>query len=139
VSGPPISRAGRALQLKNLLIETSPLIEADTRRVCPDCSDVCCRQQHGMFTAVDHSYLDLLKEPVPVHDPARSPDGPCQFLGPKGCIKPRWQRAWKCTWFFCEPLLQAIADGPQRTARVLSRMQAEIQHLYELLNGGGDE
>jgi hypothetical protein len=125
-----------AQRLKTLLIESAPLIESCTLQICPAFVDVCCRQRHGMFTAADQAYLDALGEPVPAHDPTRAPDGPCQFLGPTGCAKPRWQRAWKCTWYFCDPLLQAIAAGPQKQARDLSRMQNEIMRLYDQLKGG---
>jgi hypothetical protein len=127
-----------ARDLKRLLIECSPRIEEHTRSVCPACTDVCCRQKHGMFTAADQAYLAALGEEVPAHDPARPPDAVCQFLEPDGCAKPRWQRAWKCTWYFCEPLLQALAQGPQREARDLSRLQNEIMRLYDRLNGGQD-
>ena len=127
-----------AKALKALIAESSPLIEQYTRQVCPNCADVCCRQKHGMFTSADRAYLTALGEHVPPHDLSRASDAFCQFLGAGGCTKPRWQRAWKCTWYFCDPLLQAVADGPQRQARSLSRMQAEIQRLYEELNGGGD-
>ena len=128
--------ADLARELKQLLIRTSPLIERCTSAVCPSCVETCCRQRHGMFTDRDLAYLEALDEAVPRHDPARSPDGPCQFLGPAGCSKPRWQRAWKCTWFFCGPLLQALDGGPQREARALSAALAEMVRLYDALEGG---
>ena len=132
-------RTAVARKLKALLIESSPVIEGYTRQVCPGCVDVCCRQRHGMFTGVDRSYLDALGEPVPSHDDAHALDGPCQFLGPDGCDKPRWQRAWKCTWYFCDPLLRAIAEGPQKQARALSTLHGEILRLYDQLDGGSDD
>lgn len=125
-----------AIRLKQLLTELSPLIEHYTSAVCPACVDVCCRQRHGMCTTADRAYLDALGEPVPAHDPAYDLDGPCQFLGQTGCVKPRWQRAWKCTWYFCDPLLRAITAGPQKQARALSRLQNEILRLYDQLHGG---
>lgn len=125
-----------ARELQQLLIRTSPLIERRTAAICPACTGSCCRQRHGMFTDRDRAYLEALGAPGPRHDPALPPDGPCQFLGPAGCAKPRWQRAWKCTWFFCRPLLQALDDGPQREARALSAALAEMVRLYDALDGG---
>jgi hypothetical protein len=110
------------------------LIEAYTRQVCPECTDVCCRQKHGLFTPADQAYLDQIDEAVPAHDPRHPPEALCQFLGPAGCAKPRWQRAWKCTWYFCESLLQALASGPQRDARRLSALLGKIGTLYDSLN-----
>jgi hypothetical protein len=129
----PPSSAERARQLRNLLIESSPIIESYTQQVCPACADICCRQKHGMFTGADRAYVDALGEPVPEHDRSRALDGPCQFLGPRGCAKPRWQRAWKCTWFFCEPLLRALEKGPQRQARRLSALLERMGSLYDSL------
>ncbi len=122
-------------RLKQLLVECSPLIEEYTRQVCPSCIDVCCKQRHGLFTDADRSYLTALDELVPPHDPSRPLDGPCQFLTGSGCAKPRWQRAWKCTWYFCEPLLLALAEGPQRKARRLSAVLDEMGRLYGEMKG----
>ncbi len=130
------SAAETARRLKRLLMESSPLIEEYTRQVCPSCTDICCKQRHGLYVAIDRAYIATLGEPLPHHDPARSPDGPCQFLTGSGCSKPRWQRAWKCTWYFCEPLLRALDEGPQRKARSLSAMLEEMGRLYgEVLTG----
>lgn len=126
----------KARQLKALLVESSALIEEYSRSVCPLCTDVCCRQKHGLFTPVDRAYLAALGEQVPVHDPLHAPDGPCQFLGPQGCSKERWQRAWKCTWYFCEPLLQALNEGPPKKSRRLSALLERIGKLYDALQDG---
>jgi hypothetical protein len=53
-------------------------------------------------------------------DNGRDPEGPCQFMGQTGCTLQRWTRAFKCTWFFCEPLLAALNEGEPRKARRLS-------------------
>jgi len=125
-----------ARRLRQLLIESSPLIEEYTRQVCPSCTDVCCRQRHGLFTAADRAYIAALGEAVPPHDPLHPPDRPCQFLTGSGCAKPRWQRAWKCTWYFCEPLLRALDEGPQKKARALSMMLDHMGRLHdEMLSG----
>ncbi|NTW67431.1 MAG: hypothetical protein HGB21_14180 [Nitrospirae bacterium] len=127
--------AGTARRLKQLLIESSPLIEEYTRKVCPTCTDVCCKQRHGLFTMADRAYLAALGEEVPSHDPSRPLDGSCQFLGASGCGKPRWQRAWKCTWYFCEPILRALDEGPQKKARRLSATLEEMGSLYGTMRG----
>jgi hypothetical protein len=72
---------------------------------------------------------------VPRHDPSRHPDAPCQFLGGGGCTQARWQRAWKCTWYFCGPLLKAVQEGPPRKARTLSAALEKMVRLYNDLTG----
>ena len=123
--------AETARRLKQLLIESSLLVEQYTRQVCPSCIDVCCKQRHGLFTETDRAYITSLAESVPLHDPTRPLDGPCQFLTGTGCSKPRWQRAWKCTWYFCEPLLRTLDEGPQTKARRMSAMLEEMGRLYD--------
>ena len=69
----PYRPAEKAMRLKQLLIESSPLIEGYTRQVCPSCTDVCCKQRHGLFTEEDRAYVVALGERVPAHDPSRPP------------------------------------------------------------------
>ena len=129
------SSTDAARRLKQFLLDSSPLIEEYTRQVCPSCKEVCCKQRHGLFTEADRAYLAALAEEVPPHDPSRPLDGPCQFLGASGCKKPRWQRAWKCTWYFCEPLLRVLAEGPQKKARALSASLGKMGQLYCAMKG----
>ena len=70
---------------------------------------------------------------------SRDPDGPCQFMGQTGCTLPRWLRAFKCTWYFCEPLLAALDEGNARKARRLSAALQEMVDLYNGLNVGDGE
>lgn len=127
--------AETARRLKRLIIENSALIEEYTRQVCPTCNDICCKQRHGLFTETDHAYLAALDEEIPPHDKTLPLDGPCQFLGPSGCAKPRWQRAWKCTWYFCDPLIRVMEERPGRSTRQFTRAMEEMIRLYDQLKG----
>lgn len=122
-------------QLKGLLVRGSPLIEEYTTQACPGCADVCCRQKHGLFRERDAVYLAALGIGVPPRDGTRPPEGPCEFLGNKGCARPRWLRPFRCTWYFCDPLLRAMNDGPQKKARALSALLQEMIALYDELKG----
>jgi len=122
-----------ARKLKRLLIESSPLIEEYTGEICPGCADVCCRQKHGRYSEKDLSYLRALGEAAPLRDAARPLEGGCEMMGPGGCRGPRWLRPFKCTWYFCAPLLKALDEGPPRKARQLSAMLQEMADLYQEL------
>jgi hypothetical protein len=128
----PIAAAGR---LQQLLIESSPFIEEYTRELCPSCTDVCCRQKHGIYRERDVIYLAALETAIPAREPERPPDGPCQALGEGGCMHPRWLRPFKCTWYFCDPILKALDDGPQKKARALSTIMKEMIQSYDELKG----
>lgn len=118
-----------AEKLKQLLIEASPLIEEYSGTVCPGCTEVCCRQKHGLFSERDLWYLHALGVDAPPRDEARPREGLCEMMGPKGCTQPRWLRPFKCTWYFCGPLLAAMNEGPQRKAR---RLLAALQEMIDL-------
>lgn len=127
------TRSDIAEEMKELLSALSPIIEKHTSAVCPSCTRVCCRQGHGRHRERDIAYLAALGETSPQPDPVRSESDPCQFLGGNGCTRERWQRAWKCTWFFCDPLLRSIEEAPPREGRELSRVMTRIAELRELL------
>ncbi len=130
------NRITPAEKLKQLLIDSSPLIEEYTAVVCPDCGDVCCRQKHGMYREKDIRYLRALGVAVPQCDFAKPPEGPCEALGPCGCVRPRWLRPFKCTWYFCEPLLAAMSEGSQKNARHLTAVMQEMMSVYgEFVDG----
>lgn len=122
-----------AEQLKRLLIDSSPLIEEYTANVCPACEDVCCRQKHGLYREQDIRYLRALGETLPQRDGTRPLDGPCESMGTRGCVQPRWMRPFKCTWYFCDPLLAAMNEGAQKKARRLAAVMQEMIDLYGAL------
>jgi hypothetical protein len=126
-------RLTTAEKLKQLLIESSSLIEQYTRKVCPDCIDICCKQKHGVYKEKDILYLRALGVEVLLGDEVKQLDGPCQFMGPRGCDTPRWCRPFKCTWYFCEPLLAALNEGPPKKARQLSAVLQAMINLYDML------
>ena len=123
-----------AERLKELLIESSPLIEKFTAVTCPGCTDVCCRQKHGLYRERDIGYLQALGIDVPQRDPSRPLEGPCEGMGPQGCVQQRWIRPFKCTWYFCEPLLAALDEAPQKRARRLAAVMQEMIELYNRLS-----
>jgi hypothetical protein len=122
-----------AEQLKRLLIESSPVIEEYAAAICSGCTDVCCRQKHGTFRDNDILYLRALGIDVPPRDQGRPPEGPCELMGPLGCVQPRWLRPFKCTWYFCGPLLKALSESPPRKTRRVSAMLQEMADLYDEL------
>jgi len=131
----PDATAETAKRLQQLLMVSSPSIEDYTRDACPHCPDVCCLQKHGCYRERDIIYLNALGAVVPIIDLARPPDSRCQFLGERGCIHPRWLRPFKCTWYFCDPLIRAMAERPGRSTRQLTAVMEEMIRLYDALKG----
>lgn len=50
------------------------------------------------------------------------------MMGQQGCTQPRWLRPFRCTWYFCDPLIKALDEGSQRKARKLA---AEMQLMID--------
>ena len=67
---------------------------------------------------------------VPAEPPKEDDTEPCRHLGPRGCGLPRWQRPYRCTWYFCDALLQRMPSCDPRGYRAfVDRLKA----LGELL------
>ena len=125
--------------LRVLFEEINPLMERYIPEVCPDCEDVCCKQRHAYYDAEDMIYISARGLSVPEYS-ERGLDEPCEFLSFEGCSRPRWQRPFRCTWFFCGPLLQHMNDGPGRPYRRLVGLLQDIVELRsELVSAAGKQ
>ncbi|NIO32381.1 MAG: hypothetical protein GTN75_11410, partial [Gemmatimonadetes bacterium] len=109
--------------------EVSPLIEAFTSRVCPSCESVCCIDRHGTHEAADLAFLSTIDEPPPGDSPKADDTLPCRHLGPRGCGIARWQRPYRCTWYFCPALLEAM---PQADPKGYRALVSKLERLGEL-------
>lgn len=109
--------------------KVGPYIERYTRRVCPHCRKVCCKNRHGTPEGEDFAFYQALgKEAKPSDGP---PEAVCSLLGGTGCVLPRWQRPFRCTWYFCQPLLEAMRRDGGRPYRVFV---SELARLVALRN-----
>lgn len=107
-------RALPARELREAYEAVSLLIEGFTSRICPECRNVCCIDRHGTHEEADILFLEALGGGVPEEPPRESDTEPCRHLGLRGCAIPRWRRPYRCTWYFCPPLLEAMpSPGPQ--------------------------
>jgi len=124
-----VDRVAIAQRLKTLYDEISPLIEEFTQEVCPECQSVCCKHRHGRFEPLDEKFIEALGVDIPRATDDRDDDDWCEFLTETGCQKPRWQRPFRCTWYFCEALLQYMPEKSPKRLRKLQRLLQEIQTL----------
>jgi hypothetical protein len=136
-----MSRCSLALELRAAYEALSPEIEVHTCVVCPSCEQVCCIDRHGTHEPADLLFLRSLKDegaggksPSPA-PPLEDDTLPCRHLGPRGCRLKRWQRPYRCTWFFCGPLLEHMKEASprcyRRMLRALDRLGALRLRLME--------
>lgn len=107
----------------------SPLIQEITSAVCPACEEVCCRNRHGYYDHEDLVYIYSLGLKPPVYCDGIKDSDLCQFLSAQGCSRERSVRPFRCTWYFCSPLIQYMENGPARPSRELRRRLQEVIDL----------
>ncbi len=118
---------GLARLMEESFERLSPYIERHTGKVCPACKKVCCANKHGTPEREDLLFYRALgAEAEPANGPA---DAVCSLLGASGCGLPRWRRPFRCTWYFCEPLLDSMRRGNGRQYRLFVE---ELDRLVKL-------
>ncbi|NOY65627.1 MAG: hypothetical protein GXO97_09600 [Nitrospirae bacterium] len=120
-------------EIKHLYEELSPLIERFTRKLCPECRQPCCKQRFGIYEKEDILFLNSINAKISDANRRFDPDGKCQFLSSRGCIRPRWLRPYRCTWFFCTELLEAMQTHSRQYRRIVDLLNRIKQLRMELL------
>jgi|Deesub1362A_J573_1020465.scaffolds.fasta_scaffold00890_1 hypothetical protein len=122
------------LKIKTLLETISPFIERHTSAVCPSCENVCCIDRHGSYETEDLIFLEALGTELPGEKPKDKDTEPCRFLTSKGCRLPRWKRPFRCTWYFCPPLLETMPkDNPKEYRKFTGMLQKLLALRRKLL------
>lgn len=137
------SKKERINRIKTLYERVSPLIEEYTCRVCPDCDYICCRARHYRYDEYDRVFLEGLGAWRTLEDPSGGSasdgeDSLCPMLSAQGCRLKRWQRPFRCTWFFCDALLTEMDRISAYSEEHVFGIIREIQYLRgSLLEDGG--
>lgn len=107
-----------ACDFKKTIKEVSPFIQKHTSIVCPTCEKVCCIDRHSSYDNEDLIFISAIGIEIPSYIPGRKDTEPCRFLSEQGCSLHRWERPFRCTWYFCEPLLESMRMDRGKTYRV---------------------
>jgi len=102
------NRSTIASALKEAFDAIDTFIQRHTAMVCPFCEKVCCVNKHGNYDDRDTVFISALGKEIPVSKSEREDTDPCRFLAENGCSLDRWMRPFRCTWFFCDPLLESM-------------------------------
>ncbi len=103
-----------ALHLKEAINSISPFIEEHTAIVCPNCRKVCCADKHGRYDKNDIAFLKELGMDIPPQPADREETAACRYITKTGCSLQRWMRPYRCTLFFCDPLMKSLEKGDQK-------------------------
>ncbi len=118
-----------AFEIKEVFRTVSPFIEKHTAIVCPDCTHLCCRDKHGRHDQDDITFLRAIHETVPADQPDRDASGPCRYMSNRGCTLERYARPFRCTHFFCDPLLHSLENDNAKLYRAFIEY---FQHLISI-------
>lgn len=97
-----------AKEYANIMERYDRFIQRYTEITCPYCGTVCCANRHGIPDFADLVMFIALDLEIPTYRFIPNDEAPCQFISEKGCILRRIIRPYRCTWYFCDPLLKQI-------------------------------
>jgi hypothetical protein len=100
----------RARELFYFINAVDPFIQKHTEAVCAVCTAVCCMNKHGYYEHEDIIYILSLGLETPVYENCGADSDPCRFMGSRGCTVSRPLRPYRCTWYFCTPLLDNMQN-----------------------------
>ena len=115
-----------ANEIKEAFNTVSPFIEKHTAIVCPDCNNLCCKDKHGRHDEDDIKFLKAINEPIPPEQTDRNESGPCRYISEKGFSIERYLRPFRCTHFFCDPLLKSLEND---NAKLYRAFITYLKHL----------
>jgi len=121
-----------ANQIRQKFKEMSGLIEEICSQTCVYCKDICCIRATIWFDLKDLIYIYFGTQKFPEHQIIKSPyrnhKKACCHFTKKGCMLPRVERPFVCTWYFCPDQKQyIIPENP-------NMMQCFNQNLEEIKN-----
>ena len=99
---------GKRLKAEYLRLE--PMLKGFTESFCASCKNPCCVNRHGFPDFEDLVVQRCLGVKARTYEKGLKDTGPCKFLGPKGCVLNRLERSYRCTWYFCD----RVMDGFQK-------------------------
>jgi hypothetical protein len=95
----------KARAIKASFLALDPILTRFTGPVCASCPTGCCVNRHGFPDYEDLVVFRALGVERADFDPTLPDQDLCQYLGARGCMLKRYQRSYRCTWFFCDGLL----------------------------------
>ncbi len=96
--------------IKMIFARLDPVLDDLCATTCPGCTDICCRRATIWFDFQDLLYLHLAGLPVAAAQTMTTVGQGCRYLAAGGCLLPRRQRPFVCTWYLCPPQKDCLAN-----------------------------
>ncbi len=85
--------------------DIEPFFHNYTEAICHCCATPCCVNRHGFPDFEDLILFQAMGLNIPHYNFHVKDTDICQFLREDGCILPRCNRSYRCTWYFCDYVL----------------------------------
>lgn len=129
------SKTEIAHELREAFNAVSPFIEKHTSIVCPDCKNICCADRHGRYDSDDVIFIKALGADAFQEHDGRDENSTCRFMIETGCSLVRWMRPFRCTFFFCNPLLKSLENDNAKLYRAFTHYFQHLVHVRQNLIG----
>ncbi|MBI4826153.1 MAG: hypothetical protein HY807_06990 [Nitrospirae bacterium] len=123
------SKTEIAQELREAFNTVSPFIEKHTSIVCPGCKNICCADRHGRYDSDDIIFLKAIGADFVQDHSGRDENSTCRFMTATGCSLVRWMRPFRCTFFFCNPLLKSLEND---NAKLYRAFMDYFKHLVDV-------
>ncbi len=122
-----------AKQIQLNFEQLSDPIEQICDQTCGACNDICCEHATIWFDLKDLLYVHFAMDTKPESqiEKKQSSQGKqvCCHFSRIGCVLPRIQRPFICTWYFCPSQTQYFKMIGQKVKRQIERDLFEIKML----------
>lgn len=108
-----ICKLGR--QIEGCYETLEPYFHNGTETICHECLTPCCVNRHGFPDFEDLVIFQAMGSSAPNYNFHVKDTDTCQFLTEKGCILPRCNRSYRCTWYFCDYVLDEFEHAHRYT------------------------
>lgn len=130
-----------ALEIRECYDRLEPFFHEYTEKICSSCETPCCVNRHGLPDLEDLVLFRAMGVDAPPYDFDVADTDRCQFLCSSGCRLPRHSRSYRCTWYFCDFVLDGFErDDPEnfrrfdnyldRLSLLRRRMLEQFMHLW---------
>ncbi|MCK5783741.1 MAG: hypothetical protein KAH06_04800 [Desulfobacterales bacterium] len=115
--------------INSLLVFIDEPLDWLSRETCAQCTAPCCLVADVSYDFKDLLFIHMADQAIPPGQPRRMTGEICRNLGREGCLIPRLQRPWICTWYICAVQKNYLTGRHEILRKHLLSVIAEISML----------
>ena len=124
-----------ASEIRECYTLLEPFFHQFTEKICRLCENPCCVNRHGFPDFEDLVLFCAMGVNAPSYDFDVVDTDRCQYLCSSGCSLPRCRRSYRCTWYFCDYVMDSFEQDDPEKFRVfddyLDRLSSQRRSMLE--------